>query len=84
MTLNVNKNDILSMTDYVVVKDVQQNQKVPVITVEDLDRGIEFTVTGDSDYVAHQFGQHADEIHGIDYHIEAINQIIARKKTVTK
>ena len=44
----------------------------------------DFIVMGDSDYVAHQFCQHADEIHGIDYHIEAINQIIARKKTGTK
>ena len=40
----------------------------------------DFMVDGDSDYIAHQFGQHADEIRGIDYHIVAINQIIGRKK----
>ena len=43
----------------------------------------DFMVTGDFVYVAHQFGQHADEVHGIEYYVEAINQIIARKKRWT-
>lgn len=39
-----------------------------------------FVAAGDSDHVAHHFGRHADEVHRIEYQIEAINEIIARKK----
>ena len=40
----------------------------------------DFMVAGSSDHVAHQFGRHTDEAHGIKYHVEVINQIIARKR----
>ena len=40
----------------------------------------DFIASGNSENVANEFGLHANEVHGIEYHIEAINQIIARKK----
>ena len=40
----------------------------------------EFIINNDSDNVTNQFDHHADEVHGIEYHIETINQVISIKK----
>ena len=38
-----------------------------------------FVASGKSDNVAKQFGQHSENVHGIEYSFEAIEQIILRK-----
>ena len=39
----------------------------------------DFVTSADAGSVAIQFGKHSEQIHGIEYTIEAINQIISRK-----
>jgi predicted small metal-binding protein len=39
----------------------------------------DFVVEGDMEKVIEQFGQHTEEVHGIDYSKEALMQIIMRK-----
>ena len=39
----------------------------------------DFVASGESDNLAIQFGEHTELVHGIEYPIEVINQIICRK-----
>ena len=41
----------------------------------------DFVVEGEIEHVIEKFGQHMDQVHGIDYTKEALMQIILRKST---
>ena len=41
----------------------------------------DFVVEGEIEHVIEKFGQHMDEVHGINYTTEALMQIILRKST---
>ena len=51
------------------------------LTCRDYGFECDFAVDGEIEQVIEKFGQHTENVHGIDYSKEAIMQVILRKTT---